>query len=552
LLPSDDVEEGAGVRPAGDPSASAGARILVAEDDEASREFLAALLRRWGHEPVLAADGAEAWAALNVDDAPPLALIDWMMPEIDGVELCRRLRSAHETRPVYRILLTAKGRAEDIAAALDAGADDFVRKPFERGELRARIDVGLRFVDLQRRLLARARELREREEHLRAVVTHAKDGIITVDARGVVSAFNPAAERIFAEPAALATGRALTNLMPDIHVAGAVTGTYRELTARRTEGTRVPVEVAVSEMQLGAERMFAVIVRDVSERKRAEIELRHAQKLEAMGQLATGIAHEINTPMQFVGDNTRFFGDSLRTILDLLHHYRAVYAAAERGDVPRPLLEAAARAEGASDLAYLEEEIPKAIGETLDGIERVAAIVRAMREYAHPRTGEHKQAADLNQALRSTLTVARNELKQVADVETEFGDLPPLVCHVGDLNQVFLNLLVNAAHAVADSGGRGRIRVRTFRDGDHVVVEVADTGVGIPDAVRTMVFNPFFTTKAVGRGTGQGLAIARTIVVDRHGGTLTFESQVGQGTTFWVRLPIEGQAPGRETAVAAA
>jgi signal transduction histidine kinase len=176
-----------------------------------------------------------------------------------------------------------------------------------------------------------------------------------------------------------------------------------------------------------------------------------------------------------------------------------------------------------------------------------------MKEFAHPE-GKEMAAADLNRALSSTLTVARNELKYVAEVETEFGDLPLVVCNIGDVNQVFLNLLVNAAHAIAekvkDTTERGRIQVRTALEGDAVLVTIADTGCGIPDAIRNKVFDPFFTTKEVGRGTGQGLAIARSVVVDRHNGALTFESEVGKGTTFFIRLPIDPAAGSPESQAA--
>jgi signal transduction histidine kinase len=205
-----------------------------------------------------------------------------------------------------------------------------------------------------------------------------------------------------------------------------------------------------------------------------------------------------------------------------------------------------------SDCAYLLEEIPKALAQTLDGVSRVATIVRAMKEFAHPE-GKEMAAADLNRALLSTLTVARNELKYVADVETEFSDLPLVICNVGDLNQVFLNLLVNAAHAIAEnsksSGQKGTIRVCTRSEGDTVLVTIADTGCGIPEPNRSKVFDPFFTTKEVGRGTGQGLAIARSVVVDRHKGALTFESEVGKGTTFFIRLPVDPGACSKETRV---
>jgi len=195
------------------------------------------------------------------------------------------------------------------------------------------------------------------------------------------------------------------------------------------------------------------------------------------------------------------------------------------------------------------EEMPKAISQSLGGVERVATIVRAMKEFAHPEQKE-KVAANLNQALASTLVVARNELKYVADIETDYGELPAVECHLGDLNQVFLNLLVNAAHAVKDAvdgtGNRGTIRVQTRPQGEWVKISIGDTGAGIPESIRSKVFDPFFTTKPVGRGTGQGLAIARSIVVDKHGGTLTFESEVGRGTTFVIGLPIHSLGNGKE------
>jgi PAS domain S-box-containing protein len=284
------------------------------------------------------------------------------------------------------------------------------------------------------------------------------------------------------------------------------------------------------------------IARDITGRDTAEMELRHAQKLEAVGRLASGIAHEINTPIQFVGDNTRFLQDSFGGLQTLLSKYQELRDAADSGVVSPEMLAAVRNAEEESDCAYLREEIPKALAQTLEGVTRVATIVRAMKEFAHPE-GKEMAAADLNRALLSTLTVARNELKYVADIETDLGDLPLVVCNLGDLNQVFLNLLVNAAHAVGEvvqgTGERGKIRVCTCREEGTVLIAIRDTGGGIPEAIRGRIFDPFFTTKEVGRGTGQGLAIARSVVVDRHKGALTFETEVGKGTTFYVRLPLD-------------
>ena len=274
----------------------------------------------------------------------------------------------------------------------------------------------------------------------------------------------------------------------------------------------------------------------------AEVELRQSQKLESVGRLAAGIAHEINTPIQFIGDNTRFLEDAFAAFRTVLEKSQAVVDCAALGDAVSPdLVKEVRQAAEAADLNYLLDETPKSLAQTLEGVDRVATIVRAMKEFAHIDRKE-KSATDINKALQSTLTVARNELKYVAKVETDFGELPLVVCNASDINQVFLNLLVNAAHAIADvvkgSGQLGLIRVRTYLEGDTVLISIADTGSGIPENIREKIFDPFFTTKEVGQGTGQGLAIARSNVVDKHGGEITFTSEVGNGTTFYVRLPV--------------
>jgi len=311
----------------------------------------------------------------------------------------------------------------------------------------------------------------------------------------------------------------------------------------RTKGGRIlDVEITSHALDYDGHKAAVVIAQDVTQSKRLELELRHSQKLEAVGSLASGIAHELNTPIQFVGDNTYFLQDAFRDLGQVLEKYGDVRDAAARGTVPPALLEELAQVEAVADVDYLREEIPKALEQSLDGVTRVAKIVRAMKEFAHPDRSE-KMATDLNKSLESTLTVARNEIKYVADTETDFGELPLVLCHGGDINQVFLNLLVNAAHAITDvvkpGGGRGLIRVRTRQEGNDVLISISDSGSGIPENIRNNIFEPFFTTKDVGRGTGQGLAIARSVVVDKHGGSLTFETEVGRGTTFHIRLPID-------------
>jgi PAS domain S-box-containing protein len=285
------------------------------------------------------------------------------------------------------------------------------------------------------------------------------------------------------------------------------------------------------------------LVAEMQERERMVIELQLAQKLESVGRLAAGIAHEINTPIQYVGDSVHFLRsafDDLDKLFDASHQALAgLPECAEREAYERELAELA----GKYDLEYLRVEVPKAFSRTFDGVERVTNIVKAMKEFAHPDANE-QNPVDLKHALETTLLVASNEYKYVAKVRTEFGDLPEVVCNVGELNQVFLNLIVNAAHAINDSGkdiDTGEIRIRVAAEGDEAVIRVSDNGCGVPAENLSKLYDPFFTTKEVGRGTGQGLAISHSIVVDKHGGEISVASEVGVGTEFTVRLPIAGR-----------
>jgi PAS domain S-box-containing protein len=282
-------------------------------------------------------------------------------------------------------------------------------------------------------------------------------------------------------------------------------------------------------------------ITDVSERRQLEDQLRQAQKLEAIGQLAAGVAHEINTPIQYVSDNTKFLKDSCPTIRQLLSLVQREHQEATMGRVSPETLASLDRCLKNADLSYLVEEIPRAVEQSLEGAQRVAKIVRAMKDFSHPGS-EDKAALDLNRAIETTITVARNEWKYVAELETELDpNLPPVLGVAGRLNQVILNLLINAAHAIRQvvgdsSGDKGRIVVTTRHDQDWVELSVRDTGTGIPEAIRGRIFEPFFTTKPVGQGTGQGLALAHSVIVQEHGGRIWFDSEAGKGTTFFVRL----------------
>lgn len=311
----------------------------------------------------------------------------------------------------------------------------------------------------------------------------------------------------------------------------------------RKDGSKIWLSMNVRTIfQNGIPIRYEGMCEDITERNLMREQLVQAQKLESVGQLAAGIAHEINTPTQYIGDNVRFMKDAFQDLKSLLVHYERMLLLVKNNALTAEAIQEIEEAVRRADACYLLEEIPKAVDQTLDGVTRVSTIVSAMKEFSHPGTKE-KILLDLNHAIDSTITVARNEWKYVADLETAFDPaLLPIRCLPGELNQVILNLIVNAAHAIADvvrEGGpeKGKIRVQTLSLPAWAEIRIQDTGSGIPEEIRGRIFDPFFTTKEIGKGTGQGLAIARSVIVDKHGGTIHFETEKGKGTTFIIRLP---------------
>jgi PAS domain S-box-containing protein len=311
------------------------------------------------------------------------------------------------------------------------------------------------------------------------------------------------------------------------------------LRLRHRDGHWVPVETVLSALIAeDGTRQIQAQTRNITDRQVREAAIEQASRLEALGRLSAGLSHEINTPIQFVGDNTRFLADACRDLLEMVVLYRDLLAAPDSGSLAERQ-QRAREAEDRYEIDYLQAEVPSAMRQTLEGVDRVATIVRAMRAFSHP--GQVDQAdADLNEALRATLTVARHQVSPVADVQLQLADLPLVRCNVTDLNQAFLNLLINAVDAVGATGQRGTIGAATSVDGEYVTVSISDTGTGIPEGVLPKIFDPFFTTKEVGRGSGQGLALVRAIVQEGHGGTVVAASRAGSGSTFTIRLPIAG------------
>ena len=321
---------------------------------------------------------------------------------------------------------------------------------------------------------------------------------------------------------------------------------------RHKDGHDIPVEVQLQYVTLEEEHgRFVAVVRDISKRKEAESEkemlqsqMLHSQKLESVGQLAAGIAHEINTPAQFLGTNMEFLGESFDDVESLIKEYQSVVKSVQDGTVDKELLKNLEERIEELDWDYLRDEIPLTIKQSREGVERISKIVRAMKEFSHPGSKD-KAPVNINDIINTTITVASNEWKYVAEIETDLApDLPSVTCLADEMGQVFLNILVNAAHAIADKlgdspdGEKGHITISSRKEDDWIEICIKDSGKGMPDSVKEHIFDPFFTTKEVGKGTGQGLAIAHSVVTDKHNGTLTCESVEGVGTSFSVRLPV--------------
>ena len=414
-------------------------KILIAEDDYVSRLLVKKAVSKAGHETIVTENGKEAWEAYQKEE-PNMVISDWMMPEMDGLELCQRIRKFKRLAYTYVILLTSKDSTGDLVAVFEAGADDYIIKPFKPDELRSRIKSGYRITQLESRHHALQAKLVVKNKKLDEALRH-----------------------------------------------------LRETQAQAVQ----------------------------------------AEKMASIGQLAAGVAHEINNPIGFIGSNLEALADYFQDYETLLDRYRNLGTMIfDNGKADPGEIQAIRELEQELEIEYLKDDIPELLQDCIDGTRRVGRIVADLKNFAHPGN-DRQMLIDINQGLESTLNVVANELKYKATLNKEFQEIPPVEGFPQKLNQVFMNILVNAAQAIEE---KGQITIRTSAAEGKVWVAISDTGSGIAPENLTKIFDPFFTTKDVGKGTGLGMNIAYNIVKE-HGGDIKVESELGKGTCFTLSLP---------------
>ncbi len=403
--------------------------------------------------------------------------------------------------------------------------------------------------------MERARDLAElRHAENEKLLTSISSVFIAVDCNGLIFQWNKVAVEFFCIPKELALHCPFVEVLKESIASEVLAMIIEKGLSQEQPFTEIEITVDLVAKGNGTKLLlsnispildragkklgFLLMAKDITNRKEEELLLNLSKKLEALGQMASGIAHEIKTPLQYIGHNARFVGDSFNDIVNMFNMIRRILPDLEqsnRSDLVVRFKELMKE----YDLDYILEEVPKASDQIINGVAKVSEIIQSMTDYSYPGRG-FKEKWNLNELLKSALVVLQNSINRKAELRLElFERLPAIPCYPGELSQVFLNLLVNAVDAIEETGEIGTITIATFLENDEVVISIKDTGVGIPESNRNSIFNPFFTTKQVGKGTGQGLSLAHNVIAEKHNGKLEFTSKVGEGTTFYIRLPLE-------------
>ena len=538
------------------------AKILIVDDEPAVRNLFVKYLNSAGYK-CFTADSVNSAKEILDEQKIDLLLSDVKMPGESGIELIRHAKVVYPE--MGRVVVTGIDSLDVAGEIMEVGVYGYVVKPMTKNVVLITVKNALKHLQLDLDAQAHGRELEKdvslRSEKLAAIMSNLTIGVLMCTPDMKILEANRQMQQWFpmiAEGQGIFCYDAFSCQQKKQNFDNCPLSTTLQSGKAGEDIKRLKTAHGEMEFRIVTNAIFdnngivsagIALYEDVTEKMILERDLRQAQKLEAVGQLAAGIAHEINSPIQYVGDNIKFLHTSftdLVKVLDAYQHYwhQQVQDGCIVPEIDRKLSAIVEEA----DTEYLTEEIPRAIDQSLDGVRRVEKIVRAMKEFSHPGSDE-KSTIDINKIIDNTITVCRNEWKYVAEMETDFApDLPTIPCFQGDLSQVFLNIIVNAAHAIESNatdrmnGELGKISISTKKIGGGVSIQISDTGGGIPATIQERIFDPFYTTKPIGKGTGQGLDIAYRTVVDKHQGTIFFASEVGQGTTFVIQLPESGNS----------
>lgn len=482
--------------------------------------------------------------------------------------VCFGLKSAAELLGVVLLLLPLTRPVEETEKRLLSLIAEIGSNAVARNRMHENLQKS--YQDLQREISQRrdVQAMLAREKEVLAVsLLSIREGLILVDTDGRITLFNRAAENITGWQAEQAINKPLASVLRLLESRASAPAAdplayllewetkrqrapliTRPPTLERSDGQKLLLSASVSTVNSREGRLLGhiLIFEDATEKINQEAQSALSQKLESIGQLAAGIAHEINTPIQYVGDNLHYLQRAFERMSETLTEEERLIEARQGSQLTAEDAAALRALRQEKKIKRCLEQVPPAIAEALEGVERVRKIVLAIREFSHPAAKE-KAVADINQGILTTITISRNVWKYHAEMETDLDPNLPLVwCRIDEINQVVLNMIVNAAQAIQevlpkDGGQKGSIRIATRCKDDRVQIVIADSGAGIPEDIRSRIFDPFFTTKGVGRGTGQGLALAHSIIVQKHHGRILVDSQVGKGTTFTIELPIGAQ-----------
>lgn len=568
-------------------------QIMIVDDDAISRRLLEKIVADLGHGSVIADNGREAWEKYQHTPVQ-VVITDWMMPEMDGIELCRKIRSHPIDHYAYVITLTSRSQKNDLLQVFESGADDYIAKPFDPEELKARIKTSERIVNLESRHRSLQHTLIESRHKVRVVFDSLEEEIVSVDEDLILISANNRFLQTLGGEYGDNIGKKITTasrendkliFKPEVieRIASVFTEgksqqyldtftndhgetCYHQVSCLPIKGNESHIEQVVivtkditddrrkreeikslnaRVMQSAAqlETKNATLEETLSRLEATQAQIVQQEKMASIGQLAAGVAHEINNPTGFVSSNLKTLQDYFADINTLVGGYRNIVNQLTLAPPPENLpeglgglLQDIQAEEKRIDIDFLQEDVTELIQDCREGTDRIKKIVLDLKDFAHP--GDDKlQYTDINKGLQSTLNVVNNEIKYKAIVNTDFGELPLVECFAQELNQVFMNLLVNAAQAMEESG---EIVVRTRHVDGQVTIEISDNGVGIEPENLNRIFDPFFTTKDVGKGTGLGMHIAYKII-RKHKGNIRVESTPGEGTTFFIQLPVLGE-----------